>query len=187
MSKKHHRQHALPALSERRSQVLSRSSMDRASKDAIPAIPSVIGETASTKRGGADHRESNWLQCILMGLCITAEMLDWCCCWEGKVAGPEETTGIFIFGGLLLFFHPESGQEVNLGPSRMNSFLVAAAGGNVVPHNDDWGGRAAAIVCKAEEEGDDAAPTITAPPPLHGDQVVGPAHHKNSPYPPSNS
>jgi hypothetical protein len=147
--------------------------MDRASKDAIPAIPSVIGETASTKRGGADHRESNWLLRILMGLCSMAEMLDRRCCCEGKVSGPKETVGIFVFGGLLLFFREESRQGVNQpGPSRTNGFLFAAAGGNVVPHNDDGGTRAAAIVWEAKEGGDDAAPMIPAPPPLMEDELL---------------
>ncbi len=88
-SKKHHHQNALPALLERHSWALSRSLMYRVSKDAIPAIPSVIGETALMQRGGADHRGSNWLLRILMGLCSTAEMLDQHCCWECKVAWPK--------------------------------------------------------------------------------------------------
>ncbi len=143
--------------------------MDRASKDAIPAILFVIGERASTKKGGADHRGRNWLLCILMGLCSMAEMLDWRCCWEGKVAGPKETVRIMVFRGLLLFFCAESWRGVNLGPSQTNGFLVAAAGGNVVPHNNDGGTRAAAIVWEVEEGRDDAALVIVAPPPLRGE------------------
>ncbi len=113
--------------------------MDRASKDAVPAIPSFIGEMAWKKREGADHRGSDWLLRILMGLCRMAEMLDWRCCWEGKVDGPKETAGIFVFGGILLFFRAKSRQGVNIGPSQKNGFLVTAARGDVVPYNDDGG------------------------------------------------
>jgi hypothetical protein len=165
--------------------------MDRASKDAILAILSVIREMASTKRGGADHRGSDWLQRIFMRLCSTAEMLNWRCCWEGKIAGPQETAGIFVFGEQFLFFRAESGQGVNLGPSRTKGFLVTAAGGDVVSHNNDGGtGAAAALVWEAEEGRDDATPAIAAPPPRPEGQVVGLAIFQNSPSapsPPSNS
>jgi hypothetical protein len=158
--------------------------MDRVSKDAIPAIPSIIGETASTKRGGADHRGSNWLLCILMGLCSTTEMLNWCCCWEGKVEGPKETFGIFVFGGLLLFFRTESGQGVNIGQSQKNGFLVAAAGGNVVPHNNDGETRAAAIVWEADEGKDDSLPANAAPPPPPWRTSYWPCSLPKLPFPP---